>query len=311
MKVKKVAAILGPTAVGKSRLAVEVAPLIDAEIVSVDSMLVYKGMDIGTAKPGGETRSLVPHHLIDIVDPSHEYSVAEFQAAARRAVEDIRLRGKTPLLVGGSGLYFEAVVFDLRFPPGSPGDPLRLRLEERALQDPEGLQRELMGIDPEYARKEDFRNPRRVARALEIYYRTGIRPSSLRRARGSFDVVYPYKGVVVTVPRPMLYRMIEERVDRMLQEGLVEEVKHLLESCSLSRSARQALGYKEIADHLEGKISLGEAVEEIKKRTRRYAKRQITWFRKIPGLQWMELSEEDLKEGLPRTVERLAAAVSC
>ena len=301
----RVAAILGPTAVGKSRLAVEVASRLQAEIVSVDSMQVYRGMDIGTAKPDAGMRRRVPHHLLDVADPGEEFSVALYQEMARRAVEDISSRGKLPLLVGGTGLYFEAVVFDLRFPPGKPDDELRRSLERQALEDPEALRQRLREVDPAFASSGDLRNLRRVIRALEVYERTGLPFSSFSTRRGEQRPFYPYVGVVLNAPRPALYRAIEERVDGMFAAGLVEEVKRLTERGALSATARQALGYKEVLRYLDNEWTLEETISQIKRRSRLYAKRQITWFRKVPGLRWFELGERDLTGDLPAAWEQV------
>ncbi len=296
----KVAAILGPTAVGKSATAVELALALGAEIVSVDSMQVYRGMDIGTAKPSSELRSLVPHHMVDVADPGEEFSVSRFQEEARRAVEDIAARGRLPLLVGGSGLYFEAVVFDLRFPPGSQADDLRKDIERWAEEDPEGLRRSLCEVDPAFAQREEFANMRRVVRAMEVYRRTGQPMSSFHSRRGTQEPYFHFAGVVLDAPRQALYRAIERRVDEMMQAGLLKEVRALAAAGALSRTARQALGYKEILAHLDRGTPLEETISEIKRRSRRYAKRQLTWFRRVPGLSWFKLSESELYERPPQ-----------
>lgn len=285
----RVAALLGPTAVGKTRLAVELAPSLNAEIISVDSMQIYRGMDIGTAKPGPELLEKVPHHLIGFVDPGEDFSVAEFQKVARKAVEDVHARGKLPMLVGGSGLYFEAVVFDVRFPPGSVDDQLRRELESWVTKDPEGASRRLREIDPLFSRREDSVNPRRMVRALEVFERTGRPISDFQAKRGEYPVFHPYSGVVIDAPRESLYRAIDKRVDEMVAEGLIDEVKALASAGRLSRTASKALGYEEIMAYLNGELSIEGAAYEIKMRSRRYAKRQVTWFRRIPGLHWMIL----------------------
>jgi len=300
----RVAAILGPTAVGKSRIAVEVALHLNAEIISVDSMQVYRGMDIGTAKPGPELRDAVPHHMIDVADPFEDYSVARFQREARRAVEEVVARGKVPLLVGGTGLYFESVVYDLRFPPGGEEDGLRRELERWAAEDLEGLRQRLKEVDPDFAAREDFSNPRRVIRAMEVYLRTGVPISRFQSRRGAQAPFYPYCGVVLDAPRQALYRAIDRRVEEMLASGLVEEVRALA-SAGLSRTARQALGYKEVLSHLDSGKPLGETISEIKRRSRRYAKRQLTWFRRLPGLRWIRLEEEELYRRPPEAWKRV------
>ncbi len=300
----KVAAILGPTAVGKSRIAVEVAHCLGAEIVSVDSMQVYRGMDIGTAKPGPELRKAVPHHMIDVADPHEDYSVARFQREARRVVEEVAARGKIPLLVGGTGLYFEAVVYDLRFPPGGVDDKIRREVERWAEEDLEGLKRRLKEVDPEFAAGPDFANPRRVVRAMEVYLRTGVPASRLRSRRGQQPLMYPYCGVILDAPRQALYRAIDRRVEEMFSAGLVEEVR-ALSARGLSRTARQALGYKEVLSYLDSRMTLGETISEIKRRSRRYAKRQLTWFRRLPGLRWLRLEEHELFQSPPESWKRV------
>jgi tRNA dimethylallyltransferase len=295
-----VAVLLGPTAIGKSTIAVEIAPSLQAEVVSLDSMQVYRGMDIGTAKARTNQRRFVPHHMLDVVEPAINYSAAEYQEAARRSVEEIARRGFLPFLVGGTGLYLEAVVFDIRFPPGSIDDPLRYELEEWAVRDPVSLRKSLKVIDPKFASTEGYANMRRVIRAMEIYKRTGLLPSDLMIRRGEQPLFYPYVGAALNAPRQLLHRLIDSRVDRMVEEGLVEEVKELASGKGLSHTARQALGYKEILEYLDSNKTLEETVYNIKERSRRYAKRQLTWFRRIPGLRWFELQEEDYTEGLSR-----------
>jgi tRNA dimethylallyltransferase len=291
----RVAAILGPTAIGKSDMAVATASSLNAEIISVDSMQVYRGMDIGTAKPDAAMRKSVPHHMLDIVDAASDFSAAQFQKEARRTVEDIASRGKISLMVGGSGLYFEAVVYDLRFPPGSADDELRRRLQEEAGHDPEGLRRRLADIDPEFAASEGFTNMRRVIRAMEVYERTGMPFTSFQIKRGEQRIYYRFTGVVLNAHRQALYGAIERRVDEMFAAGLREEVMRLASEGRLSSTARQALGYKEILDHLDRGITLEETIFNIKRRSRNYAKRQLTWFRRIPGLRWIELDEAELE----------------
>jgi len=213
----RVAAILGPTAIGKSRMASSVAPAVGAEIVSVDSMQVYRGMDIGTAKPPDEQRRVVPHHMLDVVDITEDFSVAQFQSMARTVVEDIVAREKVALLVGGTGLYFEALVFSLRFPPGSTDDALKKSLRAEAAADPEGLRRRLAQVDEAFASSHDFANLRRVVRAMEVYERTGVAFSSFQSKRGEQAPYYDYVGVVLDAPRRALYRAIERRVDEMFE----------------------------------------------------------------------------------------------
>jgi tRNA dimethylallyltransferase len=288
-----VASLLGPTAIGKSRMAVEIAPALEAEIVSVDSMLLYRGMDIGTDKPDRDMLRRVPHHLIDMVECDAVFSVAEYQHMARGVIEDIAGRGKLPLLVGGTGLYFEAVVFDIRFPPGYINDPLRQDIERWAVEDPEGLRDELKRVDPQFSSTQSYKNMRRVIRAMEVYRRTGIPFSSFQAGRGSLRPYYRYVGAALKADRNLHRSAIDHRVDAMIEAGLVEEVRRLKEKGGLSRTARQALGYKEVLEHLDSGLPLEETIFNIKKRSWRYAKRQITWFRRIPGLKWFDLQEDD------------------
>ncbi|MDY6794307.1 MAG: tRNA (adenosine(37)-N6)-dimethylallyltransferase MiaA [Actinomycetota bacterium] len=290
----KVAALLGPTAVGKSRIAVDLATRLGAEIISVDSMQLYIGMDIGTDKPTARMRGRVHHHMIDILDPSSTYSVAEFQTQARTTIERLAAAGMLPFLVGGTGLYFEAVVFDLVFPPGGSDEKLRRELEEWASEDPEGIKERLREVDPGFAARDDFANLRRVVRALEVYELTGMPMSKRQRKGGCQEKVYPYAGAVLSAPRHLLYKAIDDRVDRMFERGLVREVEELVSLGGISRTARQALGYKEVLGYLDSRYTLDETIYDVKKRSRRYAKRQLTWLRRIPGLRWFELEEEEL-----------------
>jgi tRNA dimethylallyltransferase len=228
------------------------------------------------------------------VDASSDFSAAQFQKEARQVVEDIDARGKTALLVGGTGLYFEAVVNAILFPPGSADDELRHRLQQESSQDLPGLRERLARIDPTFASGQDFANPRRVVRAMEVYERTGRPFSFFQEQRGKQAPFYDFCGVAFNAPRQALYGAIEARVDAMFAAGLVEEVRQLACGGGLSHTARQALGYKEVLDHLDMGISLEETIVNIKRRSRNYAKRQLTWLRRIPGLYWLELDGADL-----------------
>lgn len=285
-------ALVGPTAVGKTRAALEIAPLLNAEIISVDSMQVYRGMDIGTAKPSTVERSAVPFHLLDVADPRANFSAAAFKAMADAAVVDIASRGRVPFLVGGSGLYFRAVVDDLEFAGGSSfeGDGTL-----RTLSDTE-MHSLLESIDPEAARSIPPSNRRRLTRAIQAA-RSG-RPVSARQLAWT-DYSSPYRLVAagLHMERSALYRVIDRRVDEMLADGLEEEVRRL-RSGGMSRgtTAGEALGYGQLLDHLDGRTSREEAVELTRKRTRNYAKRQMTWFRADPRVRWFAVEttgEED------------------
>ncbi|MEW6356820.1 MAG: tRNA (adenosine(37)-N6)-dimethylallyltransferase MiaA [Planctomycetota bacterium] len=272
--------LTGPTACGKSAAALVIAERLDAEIVSFDSMQVYRDMDIGTAKPTPEERSRVRHHLIDIVDPSEEYSLGRFIEDAGQAIADIRRRGKTPLAVGGTALYIKGFlkgVFD-----GPPADwALRRTLKARAdAESAEALYAELRSVDPEYAGRIHPNDLRRILRALEVYHTTGTPFSEWHQQFGREQNARPCLGVVLDRSREDLNHRINRRVERMFEDGLVEEVRRLLaRPGGLGRSASQALGYRQVIEHIEGKMDLHDTIVAVKKGTRQFAKRQLTWFR--------------------------------
>jgi len=297
---------MGPTAVGKTEASLLLARALNAEIVSVDSMQVYRGMDIGTAKPGIEDRRRVPHHMIDILMPTETFSAGRFREGALAAVEDIVRRGKRPLLVGGTGLYLRTLTRGLCGTP--PSDPMvRKALERKARDEGAGvLYEQLRERDPRAAQRIEPGDVRRIVRALEVHEQTGRAFSDVQE---STTVPAPF-GVVTFVlsrERDDLYARINQRVDGMIEAGLVEEVLQLVRAFTLAPGPRQALGYKEIIGHLEGKHSLPEAVDLIKLRTRRYAKRQLTWFRAESQAIWVALSPEEAVDDTVRTIkERLA-----
>ena len=286
----RVAAIVGPTAVGKTELSLELAERLDAEIVSVDSMQIYVGMDIGTAKVGKAERDRVHHHLLDLRTPDHELTVAEFQALARAAINDIAGRGKTPLLVGGSGLYFRAAIDELSFPPRSA--IVRSSLEAEADElGPEALHARLAELDPVAARKIDPGNARRSIRALEVIEITG-RPFSDNDSWERYESIYDVRIAGVTGPRSELYQRIEARVEAMLAAGLVDEARGL--EGSLGRTARQALGYKQILDAPEA--SMDQLRDAIVRATKRFARRQEAWFRADPRVTWFDADAAGVDE---------------
>jgi tRNA dimethylallyltransferase len=282
-----VLALVGPTAAGKTGLALQVAERLGAEVVSADAMLVYRGMDIGTAKPTRQERDRVPHHLVDLVDPGEEFSVARFQPLARAAIADVLGRGRVPLLVGGSGLYFHAVVDEFVFPPTDPA--VRARLEAEAAEGGlAGLYGRLAAADPAAAARIQPGNLRRTVRALEVMELTGRPFSSFRAAMD--DPVSRYRLTVLGLdPGSELVRArVAERVAEMARAGLVEEVRRLA-GRPLSRTARQALGYKELLDAMEQGTPVAEALEAVVRRTRSYARRQLAWFRRDPRVRWSTL----------------------
>ena len=276
--------LVGPTAGGKSALALAVARRVgDVELVSVDSMLVYRGMDVGTAKPTPAERVEIAHHLLDLADPEEDFSVARFQRAARDVLADIEARGRRALLVGGTGLYVRAVVDDLDL----PGRYEEARAEVEAEPDTVALHGRLAAVDPAAAARMEPTNRRRIVRALEVTLGSG-RPFS---SYGPGLEAYPpsrFRQVGVTAPRDVLDRRIEDRFATMLDDGLLDEVRALAaRSGGLSRTARQALGYRELLAHVEDGVPLDEAVAEAVRRTRAFARRQERWFRRDPRIRWL------------------------
>lgn len=284
-------ALVGPTASGKTEASLELAPRLVAEILVVDSMTVYRGMDVGTAKPGLAERAVVPHHLIDLTEPTDRFSVAAFQRVARMALLSIAARGKTPLLVGGSGLYFRAVVDDLIFPGTDRPTRSELEAEARAIG-PQPLYERLRRIDPEGAERIEPRNARRIVRALEVAAITGRRFSAFRRGwdRYPSDRV---RAAGVEIGPEALRRRIEARVRAMLEGGLVEEVRALVANgFGPFLTSSQAIGYLEVAEHLAGRLDAEEMERAIVRRTRELARRQMAWFRRDPRIRWFRVGGE-------------------
>lgn len=284
-----VLALVGPTAAGKSRLALEAAEHLDAEIVAVDAFTVYSRMDVGTAKPSPADRRRIPHHMVDVLDPAEECTVQWFQGAARAAIDEVRQRGRVPLLVGGSGLYFRAVVDPLEFPPTDPG--VRAEVEAEYAGEPEAAHAALAAVDPDAAARIDPANLRRTVRALEVVRLTGERFSGWRQAWDEFRSIYADLQVVgLEVDRGSLEAAIAQRVEAMLAGGLAEECRELVQR-PLSSTARQAIGYAETLAHLAGELTLDETAERIRARTRRYAVRQQRWFAADPRVHWRQPAE--------------------
>ncbi|QNL44248.1 tRNA (adenosine(37)-N6)-dimethylallyltransferase MiaA [Oscillibacter hominis] len=307
----KLICVVGPTASGKTRLGVEIAMRWGGEVVSVDSMQIYRGMAIGTAAPTPEEMRGVPHHMVGVADPAESWSVARFVQEATHCVEDILRRGKQPVLVGGTGLYLDALIRGERFAPGGSGGAIRHELQERLeRQGIEPLLRELRQVDPQAAERLHPADEKRILRALEVYLETGKtitahnEESRLRPPR--YEAVYI--GLAFR-DREEMKRLIDARVERMVADGLVDEVKALLQS-GLPRDATalQAIGYKEFAGVIEGEKSEEEAIEEVKLRSRQYAKRQLTWLRRNPEIHWIWWEKErDFAAALRRSTEILTA----
>lgn len=281
---KRVIVLLGPTAVGKTAASLLLARRLETEIISADSMQVYRGMDIATAKPTPQERALVRHHLIDVVEPSERFSAGQYLAEARAVIEGLHERGMVPLVVGGTGLYVAAMTRGL-FEAPEADERLRARLH--ALPAGE-LRSRLLRVDPEAAEEIESTDVRRMVRALEVYELTGEPITALRR-RSTNPLPFEFIKLALTRDRQELYDMIEGRVEAMLQEGLVQEARQVLAGAPCE-TAMQAIGYKEIARYLQGLCPLDEAVELLKRNTRRYAKRQMTWFRKEESLRWVDVS---------------------
>ncbi len=282
--------LTGPTAVGKSELSIALAKQVGGEIISADSMQVYRRMDIGSAKMMPEQMGDVPHHLIDIMEPTEEFNVVVFQKLARQAMEEIYGRGHIPILVGGTGFYIQAVLYDIDFTENDEDTAFRNELEEIArTQGSETLYERLRRIDPESCQIIHANNVKRVIRAIEFYEKTGTKISEHNKKQRQNTSPYTFAYFVLNDDRDRLYGRIEARVDAMMEQGLVEEVSRLArEGCASGMVSMQGLGYKEILSYLEGRLTLEEAVYQIKRDTRHFAKRQLTWFRRERDVVWVD-----------------------
>ena len=293
---KPLIVIAGPTAVGKTAASVRLAEWIGGEIVSADSMQVYRGMDIGSAKASLAERRGIPHHLLDIVDPSENFSGARDQKYAYEALQDIQSRGKIPILVGGTGFYIQAVLYGIDFTE-EDNDPLYRAYLYRIAEEegPDALYRMLLETDPESALSIPSHNVKRVARALEFYHDTGLRMSEHNARQRMKESPFDYRYFVLYTERSRLYERIGVRVDEMLEKGLLSEVKGLRErGMTEDMTSMHAIGYRQLFAYLDGRNSYDEAVENIKRETRRYAKRQLTWFRREKNARFVDVEKEDL-----------------
>ncbi len=288
----KLLVLVGPTAVGKTKLSIEMARHFDAEIISGDSMQVYRHMDIGTAKISEQEMKGIKHHLIDIHEPEYPYSVAQFQEDCRRLIPDIQSRGKLPFIVGGTGLYVESVCYEYKFSEVGADEAFRQEQLDYADQfGADALHARLQAVDPESALRLHPNDRRRVVRALEIYHVSGTTLSS-QLANQKKESSYQLCIVGLTMDRQMLYKRIEDRIDGMLDQGLVAEVTSLMERGVRSDAiSMQGLGYKEISSYLRGEVSLEEAVTWLKRDTRHFAKRQLSWFRHMKDIQWVDVTD--------------------
>lgn len=301
--------IAGPTASGKTALAVALAKEIDAEVVSCDSMQVYRGMNIGTAKPTLDEMQGIPHHMLDVADPCEDFSVSRYCEMASPIVEDILHRGKTAIIAGGTGLYMDALIRGNAFAP-YPSTGMREKLEAQAdAQGMEAMLNLLASIDPDSAKRLHLKDRKRILRALEVYYETGRTITEHNKNTQQVPPRYtPYWFSIEDSERSMLYSRIDKRVEIMLQQGLLEEIQGLLDAGVPEKStAMQAIGYKEFVDALSGRISIAQATAQVQQASRHYAKRQLTWFRRNPAMHWLRREPGDKEEKILTSLRQIIA----
>lgn len=303
MQASELIVITGPTASGKSMIALELCARIGGELVSCDSMQLYRGMDIGTAKPTDEERSMVRHHMIDVLDPGEPCSAAAYREMAKTVLDALFMDGAQPVLCGGTGLYINALTKPLGF--SGEGDPaLRAEL---ARQSPEELYRQLERIDPQSAKRLHANDVRRVIRAIEVFHVSGRTLTEQMRADQERTADYSARLFALEWPRDVLYARIDRRVDDMVERGLIGEVRSLLDAgLAPGSTAMQAIGYKEIASALSGEIGdMRQAIEQIKQRTRNYAKRQLTWFRRDERVRWIPAQRRTIGQIIDEVMEEI------
>ncbi|MBS9804737.1 tRNA (adenosine(37)-N6)-dimethylallyltransferase MiaA [Bacillus cereus] len=300
---EKVAVIIGPTAVGKTKLSIDLAKALNGEIISGDSMQIYRTMDIGTAKVTKEEMNGIPHYMVDIKNPEDSFSVAEFQERVRKHIKEITERGKLPIIVGGTGLYIQSVLFDYQFTDDAGDIVYREKMEKLALEHGvEYVHEKLQEVDPESAKRIHANNVRRVIRALEIFHTTGEKMSDQLEKQEN-ELLYDVSLIGLTMEREMLYDRINLRVDIMMEQGLLEEVEELYNRGIRDCQSIQAIGYKEIYDYFENHVSLEEAVSQLKTNSRRYAKRQLTWFRNKMDVTWFDVTDGEKTSEILRYIE--------
>ena len=292
-----IVSVVGPTASGKTRLAVDICKAIDGEVVSCDSMQIYKNMNIATAKPDADEMDGIPHHMMDFLSPDEKFSVASYCETAKKCIEDINIRGKVPVIVGGTGLYYSSLVDNVAFSDETDDTSLREELTQRLKSDgAQALLDELYKIDPQTAQQLHPNNSGRIVRALEVYYKNGMTMSEQKRLSRLGDEMYNCKAIGLDAKdRQFLYHRINRRVDDMLSRGLLEEAKRFLTE-KQGKTSGQEIGYKELKPYFEGQLTLDEAVENLKMETRRYAKRQLTWFRRDKRINWLYIDEMSYEE---------------
>ena len=289
MKKQKVIVICGPTASGKTALSIELAKKINGEIVSCDSMQIYKEMDIGTAKPTKEEMQEIPHYMINTIFPNERYSVADYKKDAKKAIREIIKKGKVPIIVGGTGLYVDSLIYEIEYPDIKFEEKYRQELEEQVRKDGlEKLYNKAKKIDPEAMLKISSNDKKRILRVLEIYKATGKTKTEQERKSREKEPEFDYLVYGLNMPREKLYERINLRVDIMIKQGLIKEVEEIYKKYNEFPTAMQGLGYKEVVEYLEGHLTKEEMIEKIKQETRRYAKRQMTWFRKNKQTIWLD-----------------------
>ncbi len=289
----KVIVIAGPTASGKTALSIELAKKVNGEIISSDSMQIYKDMDIGTAKVTREEMQGIKHYLVDFVSPNERYSVSNFKEESERAIEQILAKGKVPIVAGGTGLYIDSLIYGIEYPEMNFDEEYRNLLMKQA-ESEEGLQslyKEAVKIDEEAMKNISPNDKKRIIRVLEIFKHTGKNKTEQERLSRINGVKYDFKVFALDMERDKLYERINKRVDKMLEQGLIQEVKKLKEKYHCFPTAMQGLGYKEVVEYLEGKCTEEEMVQKIKQETRHYAKRQLTWFRKNKETIWLKAED--------------------
>ena len=289
--------IAGPTASGKSNLAVELAKRINGEIISADSMQIYKDMDIGTAKITEQEMQGINHYMLDFVSPNERYSVSSYKKQAEKCIEEILSKGKTPIICGGTGLYIDSLIYNIEFLEEEIDETYRNELNEIARKDGlEKLYNMAIEIDKEAMQKISKNDQKRIIRVLEIYHKTGKTKTQQDLESRKNEVKYNYKVFAINMDREVLYDRINRRVDKMINEGLVEEVKSILQKYNEFPTAMQGLGYKEVVDYLNKNLTKEEMIEKLKMETRRYAKRQITWFKKNKETYWIDRRKKSGRE---------------
>lgn len=295
MKKNPLVVLTGPTAVGKTALSIALAKAIDGEIISADSMQVYRYMDIGTAKIKMEEMDGIKHYLVDEYMPNEEFNVTVFQKRAKEAIQEIYAQGKIPIIVGGTGFYIQAILYDIDFTSEENADGYRRKLYQIAEeQGNEVLHHMLREVDPAYADMVHANNVKRVARALEFFHETGRKMSEHNEEQKEKNSPYHFQYFVLNHDRDILYKRINDRVDLMFQEGLIKEVMSLQKmGYHKEMVSMQGIGYKEVYEYLEGTMSLKDTIDTIKKNTRHFAKRQITWFKREKAVEWMNYSDYD------------------